>query len=107
MAKVETLRAKMLRKALLLSLQAAQSGVSEGWLNVRMAWGCVHELDEYALAEVSQELKYLAGKGYAEARDLRATKYDPPNRSYRITPRGIDLVEQSIPVDPGVEDDRA
>ena len=107
MNRTETLRAKMLRRALLLALRTIQVGSSEGWANERMAFHCVRSLEDYGLAEVQEELRYLAGKAYLEARDLRADKYSPPNLSYRLLPRGRDLLDGSIAADPGVEDPRA
>ena len=50
--------------------------------------------------EVKAQLKYLSDKGYV--------KYEPIERSgivrhlNHITPKGVDLLEGSIPADPGV-----
>lgn len=107
MARGETVRAKDLRRRVLAALRAAGGQGYEGWLSVRSLWNVLRpDLDGLLLYEVREAAEYLAGKGYAQTRLRREAKYQAGETDARITPRGIDLLEETIAPDPGVEDDR-
>ena len=108
MGEIATERLKELRRGCLMVLREMQVGTSEGWSTPRMVFNCLRSLDDdLTLAEVHRSLGYLKGKDYVQWRDLKLSKWDPPNPSFRLLPKGIDLLDKTIPPDPGVEDDRA
>jgi len=108
MARGETIRAKELRRGILMALRAARGPGYDGWLSARSLWNTLRfDADGLTRREVEEHLRYLAEKEYAEVRERREAKWDACEVDGRITARGIDLLEETIPADPGVEDNRA
>jgi len=109
MSRIATVRAKHLRRRILDILKAARSAGGDGWISLKALFAYLtDETDALTGSELADEVRYLAeaSKGYAETRDVRERKTDPPLLQARILPKGIDLVEGGIPPDPGIEDDR-
>ena len=105
--RVDTARAKELRRRVLQALDACASPGYDGWLSVASLFSILRpETDGLVLGELSRAVKYLAEKGYAETRERRARKWDRAEVDARITAQGTDLLEETIPPDPGVEDER-
>ncbi|MCL1813401.1 MAG: hypothetical protein FWG29_07750 [Treponema sp.] len=53
--------------------------------------------------EISASLEYLVDKGYAEKKQVPHPYMEQETLQwYKITPQGIDLIECSIPDDPGI-----
>jgi hypothetical protein len=108
MSATEIERAKELRRAVLLVLRACFGDGYEGWLSERTLFSVVYQrLPGLSMHDVAQAGAYLVGKGYAERRERRESKYAPPETDLRIAPRGVDLLEESLAADPGIEDNRA
>lgn len=106
MSRLETEFRKELRRCILEVLRAAHTIRYEGWMSERSIANQVRQADDYTLTEVQAELKYLRDKLLVAGEDRRATKFDAHNPSYRILPAGIDLLDESVPPVPGVEDNR-
>jgi hypothetical protein len=107
MGRVDTVRAKELRRSILQVLRAAQGGGYEGWLSERAVWSLLKDdLDDLTLAELRDHITYLAGKGYLDLRTRRETKFERSERDARLLPKGVDLLEATVEPDPGIEDDR-
>jgi len=109
MARLETVRAKHLRRRILECLRASKAAGGEGWVSARTAFAFLSdEVDALTLSETVDEMVYLAGaeKRYAATRDVRERRTEPAVLQARILPKGVDLLEGTIPADPGVEDDR-
>jgi hypothetical protein len=107
MARLDTIRSKMLRRACLSVLRAAEAAGGDGWTAARAVFNFLR--DDHCgltLSETAEALRYLAAKGYAETRTQRPTKFDGGDLQARILPRGIDLLEETVPPDPGIEDNR-
>jgi len=106
-ARLETIRLRLLRRGCLAVLRAARSAGGSGWTAARAAFSFLApDSDGLALGEVAEAMRYLEGKGYAETRLSRESKFEQGEIQARILPKGIDLLEESIPADPGVEDNR-
>jgi hypothetical protein len=107
MPNLETIRAKMLRRRCLAVLRAAQQACGDGWTSARACFSYLRgEFDGLALAEVEGALRYLAGKAYAEIRQVSESKFVRGEFQARITPHGQDVLDETIPADPGIEDNR-
>jgi len=105
--RIDTARAKELRRRVLQALNAAAGPGYDGWLSVASLFSVLRpETDGLTLGELARAVKYLAEKGYAETRERRERKWDRPEIDARITATGTDLLEETIPPDPGVEDER-
>jgi hypothetical protein len=104
-----------LRRRLLLLMHAARVRPESGWIGGRFL---VDVVDGSAAgsgacftddAHATGLLRDLVAGGYAESRDTRTKRYQPEGldfTAYRITNRGVALVEQQLDPDPLVEDDR-
>jgi len=107
MGRIDTARAKELRRRILQALAAAAGPGYDGWLSVASLFSILRpETDGLTLGELARAVKYLAEKGYAETRERRESKYARPETDARIRANGTDLLEETIPPDPGVEDER-
>jgi hypothetical protein len=105
--KLDAARAKLVRRHILASLQSVQGDQYDGWLGQRTLFAVLApSMRGLALADVRQALSYLASAGLVETRDQRTTKFVPGDLDARITARGVNLLEETVPPDPGVEDDR-
>ncbi|RME13078.1 MAG: hypothetical protein D6804_00765 [Aquificota bacterium] len=63
--------------------------------------GIVHVFYQYyKVSEIEEALHYLEGKGYLQAEEVKLKPYIS-YKVYRITPRGIDLLD-GIETDKGV-----
>jgi len=108
MSRIATVRAKHVRRRVLEVLKAARSAGGDGWVSAKSLFAFLaDEIDALTGSELADEVRYLAadGKNYAEIRDVRERKTDPPRLQTRVLPKGIDLVEGTVPADPGIEDD--
>jgi hypothetical protein len=107
MSHLDTIRAKDVRRRVLLVLRATQGGGYEGWLSDRAILNFLaQDFGDLLFREVQEARTYLAGKGYVADRERRASKFEPGEFDARILPHGVDLLEETIPPDPGVEDNR-
>lgn len=107
MARGETIRAKDLRRRALVALRAARSAGYDGWLSERAIFNLVRtEIDGLAFLEVREAVAYLEGKGYVAKRLRRDSKFERGETDAMILPAGIDLLEETVPPDPGIEDGR-
>jgi DNA-binding transcriptional ArsR family regulator len=105
--RVDTARVKELRRRVLQALAAAAGPGYDGWLSVASLFSILRpDSDGLTLGELARAVKYLAEKGYTETRERREKKWDRPEVDARITADGTDLLEETIPADPGVEDER-
>lgn len=105
-----SVRARILRRSVLATLRAAATVEATGWLSIRAIWNYLKdeaEAEGLTLGELAGHLEYLGAKNYIAVRDAQKSKFGPRRPEARITPKGVDLMEESIPPDPGVEDDRA
>src|SRR4051812_23599458 len=103
-----------LRRRLLLLMHAARVRPESGWIGGRFLVDVVDGAqpggqcfagDDHAVGL----LRDLVGGGYAELRDERTKRYQPEGLdfiSYRITNRGVALIEEQVDPDPLIEDDR-
>jgi len=106
--KGETIRTKILRRRILVCLRSALAAGGEGWLSERALFGYLaDETDGLSLSEVHEAVRYLEGKDYAATRMRRETKFETGETDARALPKAVDLLEETIPPDPGVEDNRA
>ena len=104
-----------LRRRLLQLMHAARIRPDQGWVGGRfivdVVAGAVAPMTGFTDDDHAAALLHdLVAGGYAERRDERTKRGQPANldfTSYRITYRGIALVEQQIERDPLVDDDRA
>ncbi len=55
-----------------------------------------------ASPDIAAHIDYLAGKGYIEAKKLEMKTFDPNTYTLKLTPKGVDLLEETID-DPGVD----
>jgi len=109
MSKAETERTKGLRRAILRVLAACQGDRYEGWLTERSLFAVLAaSAPGLTMADQSAACQYLASKGkeYIENRARQESKFDVKDADWRILPRGVDLLDETIPPDPGVEDNR-
>jgi len=107
MANLESVRARLLRRRVLELLRIARQTGREGWIAPRALFQFLYdETDGLTEGETRDAVLYLADKRYAEVRDLRERKSAPEALQGRITAAGIDLLEASVPPDPGIEDPR-
>ena len=106
MSRLDTARRKLLRRCILELLRAAHSVRYEGWMAERSIFNQVGPVEDSTFAEVQAELKYLRDAGLIADEERRETKFDAHNPSYRILPSGIDLLDETVPPVPGVEDNR-
>ena len=106
--KTETERVRELRRAILRTLRACQGDAYEGWLSQRSLFNVLRsgEPEGLTMFEVGRACAYLAGKLYVEVRARSESKIEQADRDWRITPAGVDLMDETIPPDPGVEDNR-
>ena len=114
MEHAERKRDLRLRRRLLMLMHAARVRPESGWMSGRFICDVIdatfvsgHRFvdDAHAMGL----LRDLISGGYAEERDDRLRSYQPPTlefTSYRISHRGVALVEQQIDPDPLVDDDR-
>lgn len=108
MSATETQRTKELRRAVLMVLRACVGDGYEGWLSERSLFSVVRQRQPGLVeSDVRQAGAYLVGKGYLERRERRGSKFDAADLDLRITPKGIDLLDETAPVDVGIEDNRA
>jgi len=103
-----------LRRRLLLLMHAARVRPESGWIGGRFLVDVVDGAqpggqqftgDDHAVGL----LRDLVAGGYAEQRDERTKRYQPEGLDftiYRITNRGVALIEEQIDPDPLIEDDR-
>jgi len=109
MSRIATVRAKHLRRRILDILKAARSAGGDGWISLKSLFAFLaDESDALTGAELADKVRYLAeeSKGYAETRNVRERRSDPPRLQTRVLAKGIDLTEGTVPPDPGIEDDR-
>src|SRR3712207_5540337 len=104
-----------LRRRLLLLMHAARVRPESGWIGGRFL---VDVVDGAACgtgtcftddAHATGLLRDLVAAGYVEERDDRTKKYQPAGldyTAYRITVRGVALVEEQVEPDPLIDDDR-
>lgn len=105
---IEAIRARILRRRVLATLKAAHECEPGTCLGAEAVFRYVStDGDATTLSDVRAALAYLAGKGYVELVDRRRSRYERPQHDARLTPKGVDLLEASIPPDPGIEDERA
>lgn len=103
-----------LRRRLLMLLHAARIRPDQGWAGGRflvdIVEGAMPEQQCFTDdAHVLALLHDLVAGAYVERRDDRCKKHQPETldfTSYRITHKGVALVEQQIDPDPLVDDDR-
>jgi len=110
MSRDETVQAKLLRRGCLVVLRAAQNAGGDGWTVSRAIFN--HLAPDHpgaTLAGVEQALRYLAEKAYAAVRSRMDSKFMGSvtgSMQAKMLPHGTDLLEETIPPDPGVEDNR-
>src|SRR3954471_20238432 len=100
-----------LRRRMLLLMHAARVRPESGWMSGRFL---VDVLDGAGSAVADDEhatglLRDLIGAGLAEERDDRTKRQQRRSldlTSFRISVRGVALVEERVPPDPLVDDDR-
>lgn len=100
---------KILRRRCLQLLRSAQAAGGDGWtIPLAVANFVREELPDVTLQDAASAMRYLAGKGYADARVVGFDKTVPGSGKLqaRILPKGEDLLDEAIPPDPGVEDNR-
>jgi len=103
----DTIRAMILRRRVLVALRGVQGGGYPGWLRDRAIFDFLKfDPEDFTFQEIKEAGAYLAGKGYVETKDRREDKFSAAEFDGRILPKGIDLLEETIPPDPGVEDNR-
>ena len=95
-------------------MDAAKVRPESGWVSGRFVYDVVDgalpggqqfESDDHFAAL----MRDLVGSGYAEDRDDRLYRWQRHSidlTSYRVTPKGTQLLVEEIPVDPLVEDER-
>src|SRR5689334_15615509 len=103
-----------LRRRLLMLMHAARVRPESGWIGGRFLVDVVDGAQPGGQQFTGDDhagglLRDLVAGGYAEHRDDRTKRYQPEGldySAYRITNRGVALVEEQIEPDPLVEDDR-
>lgn len=108
-----TKREQRMRRRLLTTLYGARGSDHDGWQTGRFVVDVINyvapPMEKLDDASAQSLLRDLVAKGYAEDRDDRLRESDPHGldyRSYRITGRGVSLIDQTIPRDPDIQDDR-
>lgn len=91
--------ARAIRGQILNALYALQ--VSGGGLTDSALLASLKNIHPISESELLVHLRYLAAKGYVRLTEIEAVIGLAPQR-VELTPRGIDLLEKSIPADPGI-----
>jgi hypothetical protein len=106
----DTVQAKFLRRGCLVVLRAAAMAGGDGWTVSRTIFN--HLAPDHpgaTLSGVETALRYLGEKAYASVRSRQESKFYGAvlgSMQAKILPHGTDLLEETIPPDPGVEDNR-
>lgn len=101
-------RAKELRWAVLQAVRACFGDGYEGWLMQRSLCRIIQRVCPKATdREIHNAAVYCGAAGYMEMREQPHVKGTAPYIDWRITVQGVRLLDQVIPPDPGIEDDRA
>jgi len=108
MPPLATVRVRHLRRRVLDVLRAAARAGGEGRLGATVLFEYLFdEIDGLSVGEVRDAVTYLGEKGYVEVTNLAEHRGDPARLAARLSATGIDLLDETIPPDPGVEDPRA
>lgn len=114
MEQVKAQRDRRLRRKLLAVLHAARGGAGHGYVGgifLRDLYGDQSMARERCESDdhLIQMMRDLVMKGMAEERDGRRYKHEPFGLDYldwRITAKGVSLMEESIAPDPDIDDRR-
>jgi hypothetical protein len=107
MTAVDVQRRKELRRNVLVALRACFGDGYQGWLSERSLFSVLKSgLPDLTGRELHEAVVYSGAAGYAENRTQPHDKRDAPEVDWRITNKGVNLLDQVIEADPGIEDDR-
>ena len=108
MAKIATVRAKVLRRRILELLKAYRdAGADEGWMAVESAAEVLDaEYGSLTDQEVLGECGYLEEAHLVRMRNVEEHRSSPKRWKVRIRTGGIDLLQETAPPHPGVHDPR-
>jgi len=105
---VDVQRRKELRRQVLVALRACFGDGYQGWLSERSLFSVLRSgMPDLAGRELHEAAVYVGAAGYGESREHPRDKREAPEIDWRITVKGVQLLEQEIAADPGIEDDRA
>ena len=95
----------MLRRQVLVVLRAVAGAGYDGWLSERSLYRTLRtEAEDLTPGEVRECLTYLSSAGYVERRTGGPVGMLPSasEASARITSAGTNLLDGTVPADPGV-----
>lgn len=101
----DTRRRMMLRRQVLVVLRAVAGAGYDGWLSERALLRTLRtEAEDLTAGEVRECLAYLSCKTYVERRRGGPVSMSPgaSEPAARITAAGTDLLDGTVPADPGV-----
>ena len=99
---------KALRQSVIQALRPLFGNGYEGWIKEDLLFDILYRFATgLTPRDVHEAAVYCECQGFAESRTRPRLKGEPKITDWRITAKGINLLEGNIEADPGIRDNRA